>query len=93
MPSQDRAALRQLTSKMIDFNIEARDAGSRTKFVIVNEKMLKYDNCVLLEDGRLGRGVLDKTFSFAPSVENSVNNTGKGYKGVTGNKAGGGPKN
>lgn len=98
MPSQDRALLRQLTSKMKEFNIAAREAGSRSKFVIVNEKMLKYDNCDVLEGGRLGRGSLDKSFSFIPSVENSVevinvHNAVQGDKGARGNRLGGNPKN
>lgn len=89
MPSQERALLRQLYLKMKEFNNQARVAGSRTKYVIVNEKMLKYDNCAVLEEGGLGRGVLDRNFSFVPSQVNEVNDTtNNAEKGGEGGRAG-----
>lgn len=78
MSREERLLMVKLHSQRKEFNKQAKEDGVNTKFVIVNEKLLKYVNCELLEDGRLGRGVLDRSFRF----DNVSSNVGNGEKGA-----------
>ena len=50
---------------------KAEPADTTTKYVIVNEKLVRFINCVNVSDGKLTDGTRDKSFSLV--TENQEN--------------------
>lgn len=94
MSRDERLFLHKLQSKRKELSEKFKCSSPQTKFVVVNDKLLKYDNCVFSSDGILGRGMIDNNFKFWFQNDEVVTNLDNMEKGAEKEgRSGGGPKN